>query len=172
MTLAEYVARNAPILSIHISTLDNCICVGVTVPHGVFDAVGLGLVLKALDCELKGLEWTPPPLDASKIFDEVWEASIGAETEGDISSGVLVDLLTWRIALLGTILSLAITTIRQYLWPSRTPIPRNGTIYLGPDVVSAIVKCVNDSSPHSLGTVTTGDILWAWLLKVFPIFYP
>ncbi|KAE9391010.1 hypothetical protein BT96DRAFT_1062389 [Gymnopus androsaceus JB14] len=164
VTLAEYVARNAPILSIHISTLDNCICVGVTVPHGVFDRVGFGLVLKALHCEIKGLEWAPP-LDASKVLDEVWEASTDAETGEDIPSGVSVlqSLMTWRIALLGT-MSHTITTICQYLWPSRAPTLRDRTIYLSPDVVSAIVKCVEDS-PHSSKTVTTGDILWAWLLK-------
>ncbi|KAE9384581.1 hypothetical protein BT96DRAFT_982262 [Gymnopus androsaceus JB14] len=166
VNLAEYVTRNAPILSIHISTLDNCICVGVTVPHGVLDAMGLGLVLKALHCELKGLEWTPPPLDASKVLDDVYEASIGAETGEDIPPGasVLQSMLARQLAM-SNILFLIFTTIRQYLWPSRTPLRRTGTIYLGPDVVSAIVKCVNDSSPHTSKTVTTGDILWAWLLK-------
>ncbi|KAE9384583.1 hypothetical protein BT96DRAFT_1007929 [Gymnopus androsaceus JB14] len=149
-----------------ISTLDNCICVGATVPHGVFDRVGFGFVLKALDCELKGLEWTPPPLDASKTLDGLWEAP-SLKTEGNIPSGISVirSLIEWRPAVLRSFLSLAVTTIRQYLWSSRVPILRDRTIYMSPDVVSAIIKYANDQFPHSSETLTTGDILWAWLLK-------
>lgn len=56
----SYASKNKPFLAIHVSVLPNCICVGISLPHGVVDATGFGMVVSALDAELNGREWEVP----------------------------------------------------------------------------------------------------------------
>ncbi|KAE9398667.1 hypothetical protein BT96DRAFT_1019994 [Gymnopus androsaceus JB14] len=121
-TLLQYAAKSAPILLIQASILENCICVGVTVPHALLDRVGLGYILKVLDCEIKGVSWFPPSSDGSKVLDQVWEeASVGSLAREDIPSGVSTfrSLFT-QIPAIGSLLSLGLfffTSIKdQSVW--------------------------------------------------------
>ncbi|GAA5852563.1 hypothetical protein JCM9279_005513 [Rhodotorula babjevae] len=62
-SLAEYVKTQWPITSWLVTVFADVTVVGLSVPHGVFDATGLALVTKALDAELHGRAWDVPPLD-------------------------------------------------------------------------------------------------------------
>ncbi|KAG5633339.1 hypothetical protein DXG03_007546, partial [Asterophora parasitica] len=69
-SLSAFASSNAPIVSIHVTELSNCACVGISVPHGVFDAFGLGQIIWGLDAELNGKAWTPPPSSETNIMQE------------------------------------------------------------------------------------------------------
>ncbi|KAF9063135.1 hypothetical protein BDP27DRAFT_1385002 [Rhodocollybia butyracea] len=40
-SLNAYAAKRFPLMAIHVSLLQNCTCVGISFPHGVFDAIGM-----------------------------------------------------------------------------------------------------------------------------------
>jgi len=61
-SLAAFHEANEALISIRLSTYSDCVSVGVTAPHGVFDGKGICLVLKAIQAELHGEEWVAPPL--------------------------------------------------------------------------------------------------------------
>ncbi|GAA5950700.1 hypothetical protein JCM10213_006859 [Rhodosporidiobolus nylandii] len=80
-SLAAYAKSEHPITAWHVSIFEDTTIVGLSVPHGCFDATGLGLVVKALDAELHGKEigWTgawPPSniarLVANGAFESMW----------------------------------------------------------------------------------------------------
>ncbi|KAF9018581.1 hypothetical protein BDP27DRAFT_1440158 [Rhodocollybia butyracea] len=72
-SLHDYASKHAPILSIHVSLLANCACVGITIPHGIFDGMGMSQVVEGLNCMLNNVPWAPPNAD--------WIFGYGREVE-------------------------------------------------------------------------------------------
>jgi hypothetical protein len=66
--LSSFCSQQSPILFIHVSTLANCACIRISVPHGVFDAVGMGQVVAGLDAELNSKEWVPPRFSSKDVL--------------------------------------------------------------------------------------------------------
>ncbi|GAA5893360.1 hypothetical protein JCM6882_008013 [Rhodosporidiobolus microsporus] len=61
LNMAGTVESKHPMLCLHATVFTDAIAVGASFPHGVFDAAGAATAIKALDAELHGREWTPPP---------------------------------------------------------------------------------------------------------------
>ncbi len=88
LSLAALAEAKAPLISFHLATFADAFAIGFTAPHGVFDATGMGMVLKALECALSGrCEWEVPPvqevnpLEASAA-EFVAEHPVAAEASG------------------------------------------------------------------------------------------
>ncbi|GAA5900403.1 hypothetical protein JCM8208_005352 [Rhodotorula glutinis] len=69
-SLADYAQKRSPITSWLVTVFSDATVVGLSVPHGVFDATGLALVTKALDAELHGRTWVVPPLDEENQLEK------------------------------------------------------------------------------------------------------
>lgn len=168
---ANYAKRIHPLVSIHVTTLSkhpNVVLLGITVPHTLVDATGMGLIAKALDAELGGWAWTVPPLplpDAPNPYSEATAKvleEIKDEPPKETSLALrrdYVDATVWTRAVF------IANVVWEYTW-HRSELR---VITLGADVVRKIVepakqevKAMTDGREY----VSTGDILVAWLLKV------
>ncbi|GAA6032391.1 hypothetical protein JCM8097_008151 [Rhodosporidiobolus ruineniae] len=64
VTLPDYERQQAPFLHLKITALTDVFAIGLSLPHGIFDGHGMGLVAQALDAELHHKPWpfSLPPL--------------------------------------------------------------------------------------------------------------
>lgn len=143
-------------------------CIGFARSHGIFDGIGAGAIMRALVCEIKGEEWSPPSLPLSgysanimqKAFDmqrQAYNDCGGTLPEGyygftNLGVGGAAKQIGWHM--------------RERWWHGA-----DRRILLMPkDVLSTLVTNVRaELSHHSVDAsveVTTGDILVAWVLKV------
>ncbi|EAU82369.2 hypothetical protein CC1G_06679 [Coprinopsis cinerea okayama7 len=51
-------------------------CIGVHWPHGIFDGVGISIVIHAFEAELNGRTWTPPPKLLPGVNENVFEGLV------------------------------------------------------------------------------------------------
>jgi len=162
-SLSDYASRRAAILSIHVSLTANCACVGVTLPHGLFDATGMGQVVKALNCSLNNLPWIPPKISSSNILTEELERLAVSESVGDPCPPGLVNLQRdFTSVNVKNVLSLGTSMATEMFWHRA----KAGAIYLGPNIVEQIVTSVKkQAADEGKGWVSTGDILVAFFLK-------
>ncbi|KAF9067141.1 hypothetical protein BDP27DRAFT_1329344 [Rhodocollybia butyracea] len=169
--LREYASKKTPIISVHVTETENCACVGITLPHGVFDGTGMGMVVKAFNCCLNNLPWTPPrlpvvnpnELDSKNILMEELERLKEAESiSSEPSPGLDHIKRDFGPAGFLSILSLIMAILKEKWWYKAAP----GVIYLGPKVVTRIVEGVKkQATEEGKGWVSTGDILVAFFLK-------
>ncbi|KAI5477317.1 transcription factor Mbp1 [Pseudohyphozyma bogoriensis] len=148
---------STPLISIHATVFTDCICLGVTYPHGVFDGVGIGHVLKALGAELHGREWAVPELDEANIVTQLLD---GCDVSPDDS---LVSKNYTRANVWGLVTFLVSMAV-QYVWHGVEP----GGIHVGKEVVDRIVKKVKEEVRVESGGkeyVSTSDVMLAWALK-------
>ncbi|KAL8277685.1 hypothetical protein RQP46_009958 [Phenoliferia psychrophenolica] len=150
-TSVEYEKQDAPLISVHVSTFSNYQCVGLTMPHGVFDGIGLGLVVKALDAELTGKDWAPPPV--LELPPHVGDANLRRLSNGSARSSWDLGLLVWRILV-------------EKFWYRAS----SKQLFLGRDVVVRLVERVKEEVKAKTGGaewVSTGDVLFAFAEKAF-----
>ncbi|KAJ3738749.1 hypothetical protein DFH05DRAFT_1516799 [Lentinula detonsa] len=162
-SLADYASKKAPILSLHVSVLANCACVGLTLPHGIFDATGMGQVVKALNSCLNNLPWTPPKISSSNILAEELKRLRESESIGDPCPPGLVNLQRdFTSVNVKNVLTLGASCATELLWHRVKP----AAIYLGSRVVEEMVANVKkQAADEGKGWVSTGDVLVAFLLK-------
>jgi hypothetical protein len=159
----SYATGNLPLVSVHVTILTNATCIGLTLPHGVFDAKGAGEILHAIDAELNGKPWTPPPFSAKNVLLEMLKE---LQTSTMEESPMMVHTRrefggTTFINMGGFVASLA----WEYMWHG----VETRAVVLGQDMVDKIVKKVKKQVLDESGGrewVSTGDILTAWFLKV------
>ncbi|KAF9463522.1 hypothetical protein BDZ94DRAFT_1282421 [Collybia nuda] len=140
-TLRALSLQKAPIISIHISTLVNCTCVGISFPHGVFDATGMGQVIAGLDAELNGKLWVCPSFGPGNILSQKLE-----EHQNH----------TKRVSR-----PINFLNVSKFMLGS-------GQEHLLHGAVDPIVKKAKEKMRVESGGkefVSTGDILMAWFLK-------
>jgi hypothetical protein len=159
---ADFAKRQEPIIAIHVSVLSDCTCIGLSFPHGVFDATGMGEVIHALDAELNGKEWTAPALEEVNLVAKAFKEHEGMETDESELPPVLRDLAagTWR-----EMARLFSSFAYEYFWHRA----KTCSVFLGEEVVKRIVEKVKEEALEESGGeqwVTTGDVLTAWVLKV------
>ncbi|KAG6848716.1 hypothetical protein H0H93_014673, partial [Arthromyces matolae] len=169
-TLQGYASSNAPILSIHVTELKNVTCVGLTVPHGVFDVFVLGqVIIKALNGEMHGRAWDIPPLDKSNIMREALK-DLSVTPPSDIDSDAHAEPLPLsgvrHIFGPATMLCKAkfvASIFYDLVWHK---VEYKG-IYLEESVVRSLVTEVKEKVKELNPTdwVSTGDILVAWFVK-------
>lgn len=153
-SLNDYASKQTPILSIHVSLMANCACVGITLPHGVFDATGMGQVVKALNCSLNHIPWTPPKLSTSNILAEELERLTVSEPVGDPCPPGLVNLQRdFASVSVKNVLSLGTSIASEILWHR----VKAGAVYLGSNIVDQIVSAVKkQAADEGRGWVSTG----------------
>jgi len=163
-SLHTLASQNLPIVSIHVSTLQDCVCIGLTLPHGVFDGVGMGMVIQALDAELNGKDWEVPAIQEANLLVSAQkgleEGPSLVDDRPDWTERLSEDFTSMGILGLGRfVLSLAYETY----WHKAK---RRG-VFLGENVIRKIVDEVKQQvSSKGTDWVSTGDILVAWLFKV------
>ncbi|KAG6829923.1 hypothetical protein H0H92_002946 [Tricholoma furcatifolium] len=162
-SLSAYSLSMAPIVSIHITELANCSCVGITVPHGVFDAFGLGQVVYALNAELHGLPWIIPEFFEVNILQEELDKLATAPHMYMKDPIAMADV---RREFVGTsmksVLAFGARLGYEHIWKKM----ETRSVYLGERIVHEVLQKVkNEAKESGAEWVSTGDVLVAWLLK-------
>ncbi|KAF9063001.1 hypothetical protein BDP27DRAFT_1300017 [Rhodocollybia butyracea] len=162
-SLTDYASKKAPILSLHVSLMANCVCIGMTLPHGVFDATGMGQVVTAINSCLNHIPWTPPKFSTSNIVVEELKILKESESIGDPCPPGLVNLQRdFSSVNVKNVLSLGTSCATEMLW-HRVKV---GVVYLGPKIVEELVSTVKkQAADEGKGWVSTGDILVAFFIK-------
>lgn len=149
-------------LAIHCTVLRDAVCVGISLPHGVFDATGMGFVVQALDAELAGRAW-----DVPAVGDGLLAAINDAADEdgGTLESyaALRTDLVSPKtFAWIGILLTLA----WEFVWGRA----ETRQVFLSRATVEHLVKSVKDTVKEETSGqewVSTGDCLMSWILKVW-----
>ncbi|KAG6905399.1 hypothetical protein DXG01_002964 [Tephrocybe rancida] len=158
-SLSAFSSSNTPIVSIHITELTNCTCLGISVPHGVFDAFGLGQILRSLEAELAHKPWVAPVSCETNIMSETLN-ELTAATPLYVDDPPALTVLQHHVvrATVKKLLTFLACNVYEYFWKK--------AVYLGEAVVKEMVQKVKDEVKESgTGWVSTGDVLFAWFLK-------
>ncbi|KAG6849061.1 hypothetical protein H0H93_011608 [Arthromyces matolae] len=165
-SLHSYAASKAPIVSIHVTHLKNCACIGITFPHGVLDAVGMGHFLHGLDHELHGRPWDAPIVSEKNVFQEVLD---DLETSPRMYDDIHQETATFSSlrralgpATYTNLIYLLTDIVKENVWHKA----ETKAVYLGPNIVKKMIREAKDKVQR-IGNVpvSTGDILTAWMLK-------
>jgi len=161
--IGAWASQNLPIISIHVSTLQDCTGVGIVFPHGVFDGFGMGLVIHALDAEMNGKEWEVPAVREVNLltgaFKELREAP------------PLVDRPYWTERLSELFTPMSVSGLGRFVasmaYETFWHKVEDRGLFLGADIVKKITDDVKQQVvDEGKGWVSTGDVLLAWLYKV------
>ncbi len=158
LDLAKLVKTPAPILALHLGTFADTLTLGLSVPHGVFDAKGLGLVLNAIQAELNGDKWTPPPLDQENRVSKAVDELITSTTFSPYGS--LKRKVNDSIAMLWFAVMLI---LRFKTWRKCA----SKGVFIGERVLAGVVgKTKAEVVAEGKGEyVSEGDVVSAWLMK-------
>ncbi|GAA5884423.1 hypothetical protein JCM3774_006398, partial [Rhodotorula dairenensis] len=161
----------ASIFAVRAVVFDDAITVGVTVPHGAFDATGMGWTILALRAELhREPKWAPQVEEAvsqlwdvnpvAELIDELQHAPDSASKEAaDIA------LPAWVSA--GK-LSHAAKFLLNYVVEKKVHRDEPRHFFLSQRAVDAMVesvKCQVAAQTDGKEWVSSGDVLNAWTLK-------
>ncbi|THU82327.1 hypothetical protein K435DRAFT_934036, partial [Dendrothele bispora CBS 962.96] len=164
-SLSSFSKQKWPMLSIHITELTNCICIGLTVPHGVFDVFGCGQIIHGLDAELNGKSWNPPLVSERNIMTETLNDLQNSASEGESQTlkATLADVQRDLVpAKLGNIAKFGVRMAYEHLWQK---LETNG-VFIEEKIMDEMVQRVKaEVEAKGKGWVSTGDILVAWFLK-------
>ncbi|KAM0752378.1 hypothetical protein T439DRAFT_379444 [Meredithblackwellia eburnea MCA 4105] len=165
-SMAEFAKAGAPILRVHVTEMNDAIWVGVTLPHGVFDATGMGMVIKALDAELKGEAWESPPLPRGEadLMDAVAEATSGAQVQQQQKKEYSVLYRDYVKPTFQAWVWILLTLVLEFFWHRNT----TKQIFLSHRVVANIVNPIKEevkSQSNGAEWVSTGDALLSWTLS-------
>ncbi|KAG6849168.1 hypothetical protein H0H93_010845 [Arthromyces matolae] len=164
--LQSYATSKAPIISIHITELLNCTCIGFSFPHGVLDAVGIGHFIHGLDDELNGRTWDAPAISTTNIVREALDTLEAAPTIYDDIHKETAAFSSFRRSLKPAFwankLTLAPKIISEHI--------RHGietkTVHLGEKAMGRLLRETKaEVAKLGVGRVSTGDILAAWIMK-------
>ncbi|KAG6834491.1 hypothetical protein H0H93_009339, partial [Arthromyces matolae] len=162
----SYATSKAPIISIHITELLNCTCIGFSFPHGVLDAVGIGHFIHGLDDELHGRTWDAPAISTSNIVREALDNLEAAPTIYDDIHKESAAFSSFRRSLKpdswANKLTLAAKITSEHI--------RHGietkTVHLGEKAIGSLLRETKaEVAKLGVGRVSTGDILAAWIMK-------
>ncbi|KAG6806102.1 hypothetical protein H0H92_012697, partial [Tricholoma furcatifolium] len=160
-----FASLKVPILSIHISEFTDCTCLGISVPHVLFDAFGFGQVIRGLNAELNGTRWEVPPSFETNVLQQALDklaASHPFPAEGQEPEALLNVRRNFKQVSFSTALLFGLGIAYNYLWGRL----EMNAIFLGENVVNELTQKVKDEVKESgAGWVSTGDILVAWILK-------
>ncbi|TRM58824.1 hypothetical protein BD626DRAFT_611095 [Schizophyllum amplum] len=169
-----------PLVSVHITHFTDYSCVGVSVAHGLFDAVGLGQVLAAIDAELNGRVWAVPPMygiGATKGEPElptygsgnpVAEALRALEEDPAMLEEEPVSLMYLKRVLVPKEPDGLQQFMQRVEYEWTTQAVEHRAVYLGKKVVKDLVARVNAELARESGGkehASSGDVLLAWFLK-------
>lgn len=133
----------------------------------MFDGIGAGMIIHALDCELNGKTWTPPPLfDGENALMQAFE-KLGQEPKlvmSEPSACALEDIKDeFGSMSIKNGISLVSRIGFESLWHKQV----TKSLFIGSSVLEKIVGPVKAQAlKESRQWVSTGDILASWLVKV------
>ncbi|THV00193.1 hypothetical protein K435DRAFT_837402 [Dendrothele bispora CBS 962.96] len=165
-SLSSFAKQKWPMLSIHITELTNCICIGLSVPHGVFDIFGCGQIIHGLDAELNGRPWNPPQISERNIMKEVLNDLQNSTAEGpesQTSKAALRDVQRDLVpAKLGNFARFGARMAYEHFWQKL----ETKEVFIEEKMLDDMVQRVKaEVEAKGKGWVSTGDIVVAWLLK-------
>ncbi|KAG6816375.1 hypothetical protein H0H93_008151 [Arthromyces matolae] len=166
-SLSSFSRHKAPILSLHVTKFANYTCVGITVPHGLFDAVGAGQIIRSLRCELRGESWDVPSFSETNVLQVAFEdivASPRTHHNSDKFYSEMLDRLKRAFVApsLRNLLTCGIMFVYEMVWQRS----ENKAVYLGGDVLKNLIEVVKGEVESSgAGWVSTADVLTSWFLK-------
>lgn len=160
----------------------------MTVPHGLFDALGLGMVsfhefsvafelllikltsfqiLKAIDAELTGREWSPPPVsDTNSLARRIEEITAECTTLPFYRTGAeRRHLATGTAKSYWDFARLIFSLVKEKLWYQASL----GEAFIGREIFEKVVAKVKEDVKVETGGsewVSTADVLVAWTQKV------
>ncbi|GAA5893334.1 hypothetical protein JCM6882_008007 [Rhodosporidiobolus microsporus] len=162
--IAEYAKQQLPLLQLHVTFFTDAMAVGITLPHGVVDGAGYGMVARALNAALHGDEWTVPPPFETNPLGEALEDLAEDKTVQTTEKGALPPLEGWATPSFGAALRLfSSVAVELFWWKAETR-----SIFLRQAVVDRLVEKVKEEVKRETGGnefVSTGDIIAAWFLK-------
>ncbi|KAG6809471.1 hypothetical protein H0H92_016113 [Tricholoma furcatifolium] len=164
-SVEAFASSKAPFLSIHVSELTSCACLGISVPHSIFDAFGLGQIIRGLDAELKGTRWEVPQSFeiniVQKALDEL-AATHPHSTQAPQANAMIAVQRDVVPSSIKNAISCRIAVAYEYFWKKT----ETKAVYMADAVVNELVEKVkNEVKGSGNEWVSTGDILVAWFLK-------
>ncbi|BGP42792.1 hypothetical protein JCM10449v2_006804 [Rhodotorula kratochvilovae] len=164
-SLAEYVKKDWPITSWFITVFKDATVVSLSVPHGCFDAWGLGLATRALDAELHGRAWDVPPLHAEnqleKRLAEVEQLPF-SQAEKDATPPPMIGWTgAWPPQ---NVVKLLANGAYEQKWHKA----EDGCLFVGKDLLAPLVKEVKEQVAKETDGkefVSEGDVLVNWLYQ-------
>lgn len=165
-SLAEYAKKDWPITSWLVTVFADATVVGLSVPHGVFDATGLAIVTKALDAELHGESWTAPQLctenQLEKRLGEV-EQLVFSQPEKEATPPPMVGWTgAWPPQNVARLLA---DGAYERMWHKA----EDGCLFVGKELLAPLVKEVKERVARETDGeefVSEGDVLVNWLFQV------
>lgn len=158
LNLAKLVNRDAPIIVLHLGTFADTFTLGLSVPHGIFDAKGLGFVLRAIEAELNGDDWTPPPLDEENRVTKAADELVRTTPHSPYGSWTrtLHDAISWLWFGLAHV-------VRFKLWRACA----SKGVFIGRDLLAGLVEAAKAEMKETRTGeyVTEADVVSAWLMK-------
>ncbi|KAK7462343.1 hypothetical protein VKT23_007944 [Stygiomarasmius scandens] len=165
-SLSSLAKQKWPILAIHVTELQNCICIGVSVPHGVFDVFGCGQVIHGLDAELNGKPWTPPEISEKNIMKEALRDLANTAPESPESESVKTALSNFQRdmvpAKFDSLVRFGVRMAYEHFWQKL----ETRAVFIEEKMLYNLVNRVKEEVKNmGKGWVSTGDVLVAWLIK-------
>ncbi|KAI5477962.1 hypothetical protein MNV49_005754 [Pseudohyphozyma bogoriensis] len=157
ITSSSHASKQTPMLSLHITTYPDCTCIGLTLPHGVFDASGFGEVVHAIDAELNERHWDVPTLSSSNPLETAFQS---LEPPSDLPP----ESKYWVAGSRALFARLVVSLAWEYWWQGA----EEGIVFLGEDVANALIERVKKEVTEETGGkewVLSGDVISAWVLK-------
>ncbi|GAA5994318.1 hypothetical protein JCM11641_001815 [Rhodosporidiobolus odoratus] len=171
-SLAAYAKSACPITTWHVATLRDATIVGLSVPHGCFDATGLGLVVKALDAELHGRDWVVPPLNAGnqleKRLAEVQKMYFTTEEKASTPPPMIGWTGAWPLS---NVVKLLANGAFESLWHKA----QDGCVFVGKDLLAQMVQEVKakvQQETDGKEYVSEGDVLINWFFQASTLSCP
>ncbi|KAG6820002.1 hypothetical protein H0H93_006621 [Arthromyces matolae] len=162
-SLQGYCLSDTPFISIHVTELANCTCIGFTFPHFVLDAQGMGHFLYALNAELHGRPWDIPTISKTNVFQTILdnlEASAPVAEESSPSPSVLRRALS-PVTFINTLIHES-----RLLYELRYRNLETKAVYIPVHALKKLVqKTRYEAKGSGLEFISTGDIITAWMLK-------
>ncbi|KAG6834856.1 hypothetical protein H0H93_006874 [Arthromyces matolae] len=167
--LQTHASSQAPIISIHVTELSNCMCIGVLFPHGVFDAFGIGQFLHGLDCELHGKPWDPPAFSGTNVLEEALNdlaaiPSLYNNIHQESTTYTGLREMTRPVSAMNKFKFVGSIAYEHVLHNIEAK-----AVYLSGKTTRKLTQTVKEELRKTSGhgtVVSTGDILVAWILKV------
>ncbi|KAH7096893.1 hypothetical protein BKA62DRAFT_718215 [Auriculariales sp. MPI-PUGE-AT-0066] len=170
-SLSALAKSKAPMFNIHVTVFSDFTCVGVSLPHGVFDGKGQGMIIAGISAELQGISWVPPMFGPSNVLQDTFEAwnalNDARESAGEVvdMSDPMVEALKREFVPLGVASGskLAYHLGMELLWRKA----ENRSLFLSRATVDAIVKPIKESikARNPGAFVSTGDVLLMWFVR-------
>ncbi|GAA5981656.1 hypothetical protein JCM11641_003935 [Rhodosporidiobolus odoratus] len=161
-SLAKLAATAHPILSCHSTVFDDAVAIGLNIPHGVFDAIGTGILVQAINAELRGQDWAMPPPHEANILSAAVQKLLREPQQTEELPPVLPGFYE---ASFGGVVRFAVSAAYEKWWHKCSV----RYLFLPQDTVDKLVNKVKAEVKEATGGkeyVSTGDVLTAWVLKV------